>query len=67
MILRSVEDPFYKIAGGALTVTQALIRVIHVNSNENLPPFGNLISSIYEAVITKLKMSDIDQVFYQIV
>jgi hypothetical protein len=62
LILVTIDDPFYKIAAEALTVSQALIRAIRPEFCENLD-YNTLAESIYKVVFSKLKISDIDQVY----
>lgn len=64
LIVRAVSEQFYKVAAEALTVITSLIRVLRPRASEK----GNFdyspyVDSIYEAIIGKLKATDIDQVW----
>ncbi|KAM3717848.1 Cullin-associated NEDD8-dissociated protein [Dirofilaria immitis] len=62
LIVRAVSEQFYKVAAEALTVTASLIRVLRpVISEQGNFDYSPYVDSIYEAVIGKLKATDIDQ------
>lgn len=63
LIVRAVNEQFYKVAAEALTVTTSLIRVLRpVTSEQGSFDYSPYIGSINEAIIEKLKATDIDQV-----
>uniref|UniRef100_A0A183C175 TIP120 domain-containing protein n=1 Tax=Globodera pallida TaxID=36090 RepID=A0A183C175_GLOPA len=53
----AVGDQFYKIAGEALLTTQSLLRVLHAQKLD----VSKILPIMYSAVISKLKIADIDQ------
>uniref|UniRef100_A0A915PP10 TATA-binding protein interacting (TIP20) domain-containing protein n=1 Tax=Setaria digitata TaxID=48799 RepID=A0A915PP10_9BILA len=62
LIVRAVSEQFYKVAAEALTVTTSLIRVLRpVTSDQNKFDYSPYVDSVYEAIIGKLKATDIDQ------
>uniref|UniRef100_A0A8R1TWV1 TIP120 domain-containing protein n=1 Tax=Onchocerca volvulus TaxID=6282 RepID=A0A8R1TWV1_ONCVO len=62
LIVRAVSEQFYKVAAEALTVTTSLIRVLRpLTSEQGNFDYSPYVDSIYEAIIGKLKATDIDQ------
>uniref|UniRef100_A0A0R3RXJ3 TIP120 domain-containing protein n=1 Tax=Elaeophora elaphi TaxID=1147741 RepID=A0A0R3RXJ3_9BILA len=62
LIVRAVSEQFYKVSAEALTVTTSLIRVLRpVASEQGNFDYSPYVDSIYEAIIGKLKATDIDQ------
>uniref|UniRef100_A0A1I8EVT8 TATA-binding protein interacting (TIP20) domain-containing protein n=1 Tax=Wuchereria bancrofti TaxID=6293 RepID=A0A1I8EVT8_WUCBA len=62
LIVRAVSEQFYKVSAEALTVTTSLIRVLRpVASERGNFDYSPYVDSIYEAIIGKLKATDIDQ------
>ncbi|KAL3107838.1 hypothetical protein niasHT_017070 [Heterodera trifolii] len=53
----AVGDHFYKIAGEALLTTQSLLRVLRAQKTD----FSKALPVMYSAVVSKLKIADIDQ------
>ncbi|KAH7701290.1 Cullin-associated NEDD8-dissociated protein 1, partial [Aphelenchoides avenae] len=61
LITEAVKDSFYKIAAEALIAVQSLIRVQRPQVGEEQFDYKPFVPSIHDAILSKLKIADIDQ------
>lgn len=65
LVVNAIHDPFYKISSEALGVAQHLIHILRTDVGQTVDEFvySPYVEQIYGALVIKLKISDIDQVF----
>ena len=68
LLVKAIEDPFYKTAAEALLTTQLTLYVLNCQKLEGKTNKHNLeqqhVLSLHQAIAVKLQVNDIDQVIY---
>jgi len=64
LLVKSIEDVFYKTSAEALLTTQLILYVLNCQKEKlNKNNVQQHVLSLHQAIVTKLRVNDIDQVF----